>query len=236
MGKAAPKPDAERPAAFFDLDRTLIGINSAFSYISYERKRGQISLFQFARASLWMGLYHLSLVDIERAFAEAVRQYRGTHVDELRRITEDFFDQHVTPHFQPGAQLALDDHRDRGHPLVLLTASSPYMSELATRTWDLDHWLSNRFPTDEKGYLRGTFERPICYGPGKVERARRWAKRNGVDLGASYFYTDSYSDLPMLERVKYPRVVNPDPRLRRAAERRGWPIEDWSTGRDQAST
>lgn len=219
---------AKQPAAFFDLDRTLIGINSGYEYALYERRRGRISWMQFAQASVWMGLYHLSLVDIEKAFAQAVRHYRGAHVDELREITKEFFDDHVASTFQPGAEQALETHRDRGHPLVLLTASSPYMSELAAEAWELDDWLCNRFPTDGKGHLRGTFERPICYGEGKVHRAQRWAERHGIDLERSFFYTDSYSDVPMLEKVENPRVVNPDPRLRRTALSRDWPIEDWS--------
>lgn len=227
--RSSDTSDSVQTAAFFDLDRTLIEMNSALDYARFEYRRGGISLFQLARTAIWMGLYHLSMVDMERAFAEAVRHYRGAHVDELRAITAEFFHQHVVDSIQPGAESALEFHRHRDHPLVLLTASSPYMSELAAETLDLDDWLCNRFPTDEQGRLRGTFERPMCYGEGKVHRARCWAKNRDVELGESYFYTDSYSDVPMLEQVKYPRVVNPDPRLRRAAEQRGWPIEDWST-------
>ena len=216
-----------KPAAFFDLDRTLIGVNSGFLYALHERRSGRISAFQFARASFWLALYHLSLIDMQRAFAHAVRHYRGAHVDDLEELTTAFFHDQVVPTFQPGAQNALDHHRDQGHPLVLLTASSPYMSKLAAEQWQLDDWLCNRFPTDDEGYLHGTFERPMCYGQGKVHRATLWAEGKDVDLDESYFYTDSYSDLPMLERVGHPRVINPDPRLRRAAEKRGWIVEDW---------
>ena len=217
-----------RPAAFFDLDRTLISVNSAFLYASYERRQGRISLPQYLRAAFWMSMYHLSLINMEKAFAEAVRQYRGAFADDLARITEEFFHREVTPTFQPGAARALEFHRAREHPLVLLTASSSFMSQLASQTWELDHWIGNRFPTDEEGRLRGTFERPMCYGAGKVFHAQRWAEDSGVDLSASYFYTDSYSDLPMLEAVGHPRVVNPDPRLLRHAQETGWPIEDWA--------
>lgn len=215
-------------AAFFDLDRTLISINSGFDYALYERRRGRISLFQFLRATTWLGLYHLSIIDMERAFAEAVRHYRGAHVDDLRSITADFFAEHVAHTIQPGGRQALEDHRRKGHQLVLLTASSPYMSELAAEALDLDDWICNRFPTDDEGRLRGCFERPMCYHEGKVIRARRWAERRGINIDDAFFYTDSYSDLPMLEKVAHPRVVNPDPRLHREAQRRGWPIEDWT--------
>ena len=66
--------------------------------------------------------------------------------------------------------------------------------------------------------------RPVCYGAGKTYWAERFAAAEGLDLARSYFYTDSITDLPVLERVGEPRVVNPDPRLRRAAMRRGWPV------------
>ncbi|RAL25492.1 HAD-IB family hydrolase [Lujinxingia litoralis] len=217
-----------RPAAFFDLDRTLIRVNSAFLYAKHERRAGRISKRQFLKASAWMALYHLSVVDIERAFAEAVRHYRGQSADELHERTRVFFDHHVLPTVQPGSRAALEHHRSQDHPLVLLTASSPFLSKLAAEHWELDAWLSNQFPIDEQGLLCGTFERPICYGKGKVHHAEHWARQAGVDLDASYFYTDSYSDLPMLRRVGHPRVVNPDPRLRKEALRRGWTIEDWS--------
>lgn len=221
--------DSQRVAAFFDFDRTLVGINTALRYALYEFRRDRISLPRFVQVAAWMGLYHLSVVDIERAFSRAVAHYEGVEAERLMELTADFFDKHVVPNLQPGAARTLQDHRHRGHALVLLTASSPYLSKMATDRWDLDDWIANRFPTDDQGCLDGTFERPICYGEGKVNRARRWADEHDVDLDASYFYSDSYSDLPMLERVGHPRVVNPDPRLKRAARRRDWPIEDWSS-------
>lgn len=219
---------SKRQAAFFDLDRTLIGVNSAFLYAQYERRNGRLSLLQFARASFWMGLYHLSMVDMNRAFAEAVRQYEGANSNTLQALTEDFFHREVVQTFQPGASEALDFHRANEHPLVLLTASSSYMSELAMKEWEFDDYLANTFPTDETGRLLGTFERPMCYGAGKVHYAQRWAEENEVDLQESYFYTDSFTDLPMLEVVGHPVVINPDPRLRRRALREGWPVHDWS--------
>ena len=80
------------------------------------------------------------------------------------------------------------------------------------------------------GKFDGTHQRPACYGPGKVHWAEAFAAANDVDLARSFFYTDSYTDLPMLERVGKPVVVNPDPRLLRTARRRGWPILDWAGG------
>ncbi|MFU8802884.1 MAG: HAD family hydrolase [Bradymonadaceae bacterium] len=216
-----------RVGAFFDLDRTLIGVNSGFLYVLYERRHGRIGKRQFLRATFWLGLYHLAMIDMERAFGEAVRHYRGVPSEVLFERTREFFEEEVKATLQPGALVALSEHRDEGHPLILLTASSPYMSRLACETWELDDWLSNDFPTDDADQLLGTFEPPMCYGEGKVVRAQAWAEENDISLDDSFFYSDSYSDLPMLERVGHPRIVNPDPRLRREARRRDWPILHW---------
>ena len=69
---------------------------------------------------------------------------------------------------------------------------------------------------------------PACFGRGKVHWAEDLGSRRSLDLDKSWFYTDSYTDLPMLERVGNRVIVNPDPRLRRAARRRGWVVESWS--------
>jgi putative phosphoserine phosphatase / 1-acylglycerol-3-phosphate O-acyltransferase len=74
------------------------------------------------------------------------------------------------------------------------------------------------------GRFTGEAVRPVCYGDGKMYWAERFAAAEGLELDQSYFYTDSITDLPVLERVGEPRVVNPDPRLRRLALRRGWPV------------
>lgn len=214
-------------AAFFDLDRTLLSVNSGTLWAKHELLNGNISPLQFSRVALWNALYHLSLIDIHTAFDEAVAHYRGRHYDDLQDETKRWFLREVAHHLRPGADRALDHHRGQGHRLVLLTSASSFASRVAIDTWGLDDFLSNDFPTDADGKLDGTFHRPLCYGPGKVERARAWTADQGIDLGNCYFYSDSLTDVPMLDAVGHPRVVAPDPRLRRAARRRNWPIVDW---------
>ena len=80
---------------------------------------------------------------------------------------------------------------------------------------------------DEAGRFTGEIVAPFCFGQGKVEAAEVWAREHDVNLAESAFYTDSISDLPMLERVGTAHVVNPDPRLRWTARRRRWPISYW---------
>ncbi len=216
-----------RVAAFFDLDRTLLDMNSSTLWAKHELLKRSISLRQFGRVLVWNALYHLSLIDIETAYREALGHYRGRHYDDLQDETRRWFARDVAHHLRPGAGRALQEHRQAGHTLVLLTSASAFAARAACDTWEIEHFLSNDFPTDDSGKLDGTFVAPLCYGEGKVVRARTWAQQRDVDLGESYFYSDSYSDAPMLRAVGKPRVISPDPRLSREARQRGWPVLQW---------
>ena len=224
-----------RGAAFFDLDRTLIAENSGILYAHWERRHRRISRLQLAQGLLWGGLYHLSLVDIDKAFRSALAHYVGTSDAELDQRTRAWFASEIRHRLLPSARDAISRHRDGGQKTVLLTNSSCYAARVACADWQLDDWLANIFTLDDAGRLDGGVESPLCYGHGKVVRAERWAQAAGVDLAHSWFYTDSLSDLPMLERVGHPVVVQPDPRLRREARRRGWPIVDWSPRSSRSS-
>ncbi len=214
--------------AFFDLDRTLIGFNSAMAYAKWEHRNGRIGTLKLVQSAAWMGLYHLSLINMNRAYQRAVASYRGVSADELDQRTQEFFADQVTDSLLPAAAIALSKHREAGDRLVLLSSTSSYLAAAATERWNLDAWLANRFPTDTDGKLTGKVELPLCYGAGKVDHARRYLDAHGGGtLAQAAFYSDSYSDVAMLAAVGEPYVVNPDPRLRRLAKRRGWPISDW---------
>ncbi|SMF62154.1 HAD family hydrolase [Pseudobacteriovorax antillogorgiicola] len=216
-----------RVVAFFDLDRTLIDVNSAVLYAKYERRHKRISLWQMWTAVFYTSLYHLNLLDMELAYLKALRHYKGQCEKDVDKNTREFFYQEVHKRLQPGAQRALDFHRKAGHQLVLLSTSSVYQARAAAEAWGLDDVIANRFPTD-KGFLNGTFEKPLCYGQGKVDLAEKWINGKGIDLEQCYFYSDSYSDLPMLQRVGNPKIVNPDPRLKQFSRRQKWEVLNWS--------
>jgi len=219
--------EAGRIAAFFDLDRTLLLVNSGRLWLESERRHGRIGVWQMIQATFYLIGYKFNAVDMERVMVKALSTVRGVEEEEVRRRTHEWYQAEVAQTVAPGARPALESHRAQGHPLVLLTASSLYESEIASRQLELDAYLATRYEVVD-GHFTGDVVRPLCYGPGKVVHAERWAVDNDVDLDRSYFYTDSITDLAMLERVGEPRIVQPDPRLRRLARKRGWEILDWS--------
>lgn len=215
-----------RVAAFFDLDKTLLSVNSGKLWIHRERRLGRITRAQVVDAAFKILAYRLGIIDMDAAMRKALAVYRGIPEHTVEQWTREWYREEVASHVSPGGRAALAEHREAGHLLVLLTSSSPYASAIATEQMQLDAYISTVYEVRE-GVFTGEPELPLCYGEGKVVRAEAFARESDVDLDQSYFYTDSNTDRPMLERVGHPRVVNPDLRLRLHARRRGWPILDW---------
>lgn len=214
--------------AFFDLDHTLLGHNSGVLYARAAYQRGQIGARMLLRSSYWALLHWLGRLDVEEAFRRTGALFRGMHGATVEAEVERWFTSEVAERLRPGGRRILQSHRARGERTVLITNSSSYIAAAAARAWGLDGWLANDILTDESGHITGAVRTPLCYGPGKVTRARLWAKSEAIDLSQAYFYSDSISDLPLLEQVGEPHAVHPDPRLRLLALARGWPIHDWS--------
>ncbi|MBN2361995.1 MAG: HAD family hydrolase [Deltaproteobacteria bacterium] len=213
-------------AAFFDLDRTLLTVNSGSTWVRSELRAGRIGAWHALEGALYLLAYKFFALDMERLFNRALVTVRGLDEETLRRRTREWFGREVVPRVAPGGLRQVAEHRQQGHQLVLLTSSSLYESEAAVEHFGFDGLLCTRYQVID-GRLTGQVVTPICFGPGKVLYAERHAAEHGIDLARSFFYTDSFTDLPMLERVGHPVAVHPDPRLRRIARRRGWPVVDW---------
>jgi HAD superfamily hydrolase (TIGR01490 family) len=214
-------------AAFFDLDGTLLDANSGKLWMNRERRLGRLTPWQTVQGLVYLTAYKTGFIDMEKVTIKALGTVRGEREERLRRWTHAWFEEEVVPYVSIGAWRQVAWHRMQGHKLILLTSSSPYESEAASAFFELDAFLSMRYEVKD-GRFTGDVCRPLCYGAGKVIHAESLARRQSIDLAESYFYTDSITDLPMLERVGHPRVVNPDYRLRRKAEQQGWPIYVWT--------
>lgn len=220
--------------AFFDLDRTLISRNSGALWLKKEIRERRLGPADALRGLFGLLRYSLGYVELESLMLLAISRLAGGSEEEMRRRVNEFYEQEVRTLYRPGAHSALRAHRERGDRLVLLTTASVYLSELVAEALGLDGILCNRFEVDARGIFSGHPAGPVCYGPGKLVYARRYAEQHGVSLDRCTFYTDSLADLPVLEVVGRPVAVNPDPRLKRIAVARGWPIEDWGASREVA--
>jgi len=209
-----------KQAAFFDMDRTLIRVNSGDLWIRWLRERGEISRYEMLRALAWIFQYKLALLDMEAVATKVIASMRGQSEGELVGKAREFFDKLIATEVAPKALQAIERHRAEGHVVAILSSSTPYVVEPLAARLGIEHAICTRINVAD-GLFDGTHKKPACYGAGKVHWAEAFARENEVDLAQSFFYTDSYSDLPMLERVGVARVVNPDTRLKRHAKRVG---------------
>lgn len=213
--------------AFFDLDRTLLAVNSGSLWLKSELESGFLTRWQVFRAATWIARYHLGMADLEETLRLAIRSLRGSREVDIRARTTAFYRERVRHQFRPRAREVLEAHRRGGDRLVLLTSSSNYLSELVAEDLGLDDILCNRFEVDPQGLHTGHSLGALCFGDGKRVHAEALASKLAVRLESCAFYTDSYSDMPVLRVVGRPVAVNPDQRLRRAARKAGWEIADW---------
>ena len=221
----SPDP-MSRVGAFFDVDRTIVSVNTGRLFLRDLRRRGEISFFRALRALFWMAKYHLSLIDLQWVAARLAGEMTGKLEREFADTCRRWVERDVLPLVVPGARGQIERHRAEGHVLAILSTSPVYVTQPIAETLGIDEVMSTRFEVDG-GLFTGRLLGPACVGPGKVHWAEDLGGRRQVDLSQSWFYTDSYTDMPMLERVGHRVVVNPDPRLRRMARRRGWPVQDW---------
>jgi HAD superfamily hydrolase (TIGR01490 family) len=212
-------------AAFFDMDNTLLRVETGMSWVQFLYRRGELPPKMLAKAMYWQALYKLAVLDMDTVFTRLVEDLRGDSEAEMVAKCEIWYRDHVAPQVAPAARVAIEHHRRSGHLIVLATGSTQYAARPVARGVGIEHVLSSELEV-AAGVFTG---RPaaFCFGQHKVTLAERWAERHGVDLAASYFYSDSYNDLPMLERVGTAIAVNADARLRRHARRRGWPAPRW---------
>ncbi|MEO1174471.1 MAG: HAD-IB family hydrolase [Myxococcota bacterium] len=222
-----------RRLVLVDVDRTLLTGNSASGWVWAEYRSGFISTAQFVEATGWLLRYRLGDASIEDAIRRSVQTLQGSKEADLVARCDVFNRDWVMPKVRGGALRALASHRAQGDHLCLLTSSSNYVAEPLARALDIPGVLCNRFEVDSLGVFTGVACEPLCFGEGKLRLAEGYASQHGLSLVDAVFYTDSYSDLPVLNAVGHPVVVHPDPRLRREARRRGWLLTDWGPARPQ---
>jgi HAD superfamily hydrolase (TIGR01490 family) len=216
-------------AAFFDLDRTLISGSSAFDIALAARKAGYLRTTQLARDAVSAVMFKLRGASDGKS--DAVRQRILGAVTGMRQEDLVGLNAVVLPKLldkiRPEARRLLDLHRHAGRATYIVSASPIEIVEPLATTLGMTAGIGTR-STVVGGVYTGELDGPFCYGPGKVDAIGVIARWDGLDLAQCYAYSDSASDLPMLQAVGHPVAVNPDAALERHAVANGWPIVHFS--------
>ena len=223
-GGALRRPE-EPGAAFFDLDRTLMAGSSAFQFGRAAYKAGLVSRRRLT-ADAWQNLRFRLRGSTDKG-TDAVRvristMLEGVRVRDMQRLAPDVL-AGVLPRLYPRMLAIAYEHQDAGRPVFICTAASQEMAELMAIVLTLDGAVGSVFETVDGEYT-GRPGGPFTYREGKAQAIRDLAEREGIDLAASWAYSDSESDLPMLRAVGHPVAVNPDAALARVARQEGWEV------------
>jgi len=214
----------ERIAALFDMDKTLLDTSSGLLYVRYLYRIGRVRKRELARVMSWMVLDRLGALDMSGIVPRLLAITRMQSEPEMRRLCDRWFAEDVAKHVTERGREKMAEHAASGHVLGIVSASTQYAVGPLAAHLDIPGQYVCTHLESENGLLTGRIIPPFCYGEGKIAWAEQFAAEYDVDLRASYFYTDSISDRPLLGRVGHPVAVNPDLRLRRLALARGWPL------------
>jgi fatty acyl-CoA reductase len=214
--------------AVFDVDGTLVQTN-VIEYFLWMRLRDQpldawprFLAAMASRAPRWLYLERRSRAEFQRAF---YREYDGLDLERMRQLGREALEAITLRRVFPEGLRRIRAHKRAGHRVLLLTGALDVVVEPLAELLEVDLDCAHLLVRD--GRLTGDLESPPAAGEARATLLQAYADRHGLDLGASFAYADAISDLPMLETVGLPVVVNPDARLSQVADQRGWRVERW---------
>jgi putative phosphoserine phosphatase/1-acylglycerol-3-phosphate O-acyltransferase len=210
--------------AYFDMDRTILRDSSGLLYMRYLWRRGQTNWRAMVLSSWYAALYKVGILNYPVVAAKLASSVSSSREEDTRELCQRFFDELAVDYIAPKAVQRLNEHRAQGHLVTVISASTPYVVGPLASHLGIEEYLCTRLEVVD-GRFTGKIIEPGCYGPGKVHWARDYAQRHDADLAQAYFYTDSCSDVALLELVGHPVAVNPDPRLKGLAAKQRWPVE-----------
>lgn len=223
--RLVPADDAGQVAAIFDLDKTIIATSSATAFSRPLQAGGLLTRRAMLRAAYARAAFELGSADAvatERLRAALAEMVRGWPVAEVREIVAQTLAEAIEPSVYAEAVALIDEHHARGHHVVIASASGTDVVRPIADLLGVDQVIATRMSVHEGRYT-GELEF-YAFGQGKADAVIALAAERGWDLAASHAYTDSITDLPLLEAVGHPAVVNPDRALRAIATERGWQV------------
>ena len=218
-----------REAAFFDLDKTVVAKSSTLAFGRPLYKEGLISpaiVIKGAYAQLAYQLLGANEGRMEKSRVALLELTKGWNADRVQRLVRETLQEIIDPLIYQEALDLFTEHRRAGRDLYLVSSSGEEVVKPLAEYLGVPHVIATRPGIDDDGNYDGTLDF-YCYGENKAVAIREEADARGIDLTASYAYSDSVTDIPMLEAVGNPVAVNPDRELRRYAQSHEWEIVDF---------
>ncbi|WP_137813845.1 HAD-IB family hydrolase [Gandjariella thermophila] len=225
---AAPS-SGSRVAAYFDLDKTVIAKSSTLAFSRPFFQEGLINRRAVLKSAYAQFVFMQAGADadqMDRMRAHLTALCEGWDVEQVRAIVEETLHDIVDPLVYREATQLIAEHKHEGHDVVVVSASGAEIVAPIAKMVGATHSIATRMVVNDGKYT-GEIDF-YCYGENKAIAAKQLAEQNGYDLAECHAYSDSITDLPLLEVVGHPTVVNPDRGLRKIAAQRGWPVLTFS--------
>lgn len=208
--------------AIFDLDNTLIAGDSDHLWGEYLCTLDMVDQASFHAANEgFYADYQRGELDITAYLKFALAPLVGRHRDTLKEMQAAFLNDCIKPILLPAAAELIQKHRAQGHRLLIITATNELITKPIAELLGIETLLGCAVEVQD-GVITGRPTGTLTYREGKVQRLTEWLAQEEESLEGAWFYSDSHNDLPLLDIVDNPVVVDPDPTLARLGSERGW--------------
>lgn len=225
-------PHARKRLALFDLDHTLLPIDSDYEWGVFTTRIGWTDPVEFGRRNdAFYADYQAGTLDVHDYVRFATEAVRTRGAAAAQSAHAQFMREVIAPAIHPAARALIQSHRDAGDEIVIVTATNEFITRPIAQALGVDELLAVQLARDAAGWITGDIDGHPTMREGKVLRMQQWLAQRGLDWDAveTTFYSDSMNDVPLLEKVDHPVATNPDARLRALALERGWRILDLFT-------
>jgi HAD superfamily hydrolase (TIGR01490 family) len=214
--------------ALFDLDHTLLPIDSDFEWGQFLVRQGVVDADEYQRRNeAFFAQYQAGTLDPVEYLEFALGTLAGFEPGHLRALQDRYMLDVIEPAIRPSARALLQQHADAGDLVAIITATNAFVTAPIARAFGVEHLIAARPELDQRGHPTGKLAGTPTQGHGKVVHMHAWLEGLGRPFGSferSYFYSDSHNDIPLLSVVSHPVATNPSAKLSEHANTLGWPL------------
>ena len=213
--------------ALFDLDHTLLPIDSDYAWGQFTITLGWSDPVEFARRNdEFYAHYQAGTLDIHEYVRFATEAFRLRGPEQAAAAHQRFMQEVIEPAIRPQALQLIEQHRQVGDRLLVITATNEFVTRPIVQRLGIAEMISVELERDANGWYSGEIKGVPSMREGKVQRLQVWLQQQGLDWSSvdATFYSDSVNDLPLLSQVQHPVATNPDSKLREHAMHQSWPI------------